>query len=69
MPYCAVHSENAGHFTKDCKYNKMARELKEKDKAAKSSETSNYVFHNTSHEMVSSQGHDSPYMAIGSNTY
>ena len=27
--------ENAGHFTKDYKYNKMARELKEKDEAAK----------------------------------
>ena len=27
--------ENAGHFTKYCKYNKMARELKEKDEAAK----------------------------------
>jgi hypothetical protein len=36
-----------GHFTKDCKYNKMAIELKEKDEAMKSSETTNHVFHNT----------------------
>ena len=37
---------------KDCKYNKMARELKKKDEAARSSETSNHVFHNTGHEAV-----------------
>jgi hypothetical protein len=33
-----------GHFTKDYRYNKMAKELKEKDEAARSSETSNHVF-------------------------
>ena len=58
--------ENAGHFTKDYKYNKMARELKEKDEATKSSETSNHVFYNTSREMVNNQGYDSPYMATDS---
>ena len=58
--------ENAGHFTKDYKYNKMARELKEKDEATKSSETSNHVFHNTRREMVNNMGYGSPYMAIGS---
>jgi uncharacterized membrane protein len=52
-----------GYFTKDYKYNKIARELKEKDKATKSSETPNHVFHNTSHEMVNNQGYGNPYMA------
>jgi hypothetical protein len=50
-PFCG---ENAGHFTKDCKYNKMARQLKEKDEAARSNETSSHVFHNAGHEMVNS---------------
>jgi hypothetical protein len=49
-----------GHFTKDCKYNKMTRELKEKDEATKSSKTYNHVFHNTNREMVNNQGYDSP---------
>ena len=53
--------ENAGHFTKDYKYNKMARELKEKDEAAKSGETFNHVFHNTNHEMVNNQTYTGPY--------
>ena len=35
-------------------YNRMARELKEKDEAARSSKTSNHVFHNTGREMVNS---------------
>jgi hypothetical protein len=61
--------ENAGHFTEDCKYNKMARELKEKEEAAKSSETSNHVFHNTSREMVNNQGYSSPYVATSSNAF
>ena len=51
-PICAVCGENARHFTKDCKYNKMARELKEKGEAARGSETSNHLFHNTSHKTV-----------------
>lgn len=34
-PYCTVCGKNAGHFTKDCKYNKMAKELNEKDKAVR----------------------------------
>jgi hypothetical protein len=42
---------------------KIARELKEKDEATKSSETPNHVFHNTSHEMVNNQGYGNPYMA------
>jgi hypothetical protein len=66
IPYCAVCGENAGHFTKDCKYNKMARELKEKDEATKSSETSNHVFHNANREMVSNQGFSVAYMAPSS---
>jgi hypothetical protein len=44
----------------------MARELKEKDKAMKSSEASNHVFHNTSREMINNQGYGSPYMATNS---
>ena len=65
-PYCAVCRENVGHFIKDCKYNKMVRELKEKDEAAKSSETSNHVFHNTSREMINNQGYSSHYMVTSS---
>jgi len=34
---------------KDYKYNKMARELKEKDESVRSSEIANHVFHNTGH--------------------
>jgi hypothetical protein len=61
-----VCGENAGHFTKDCKYNKMARELKEKDEAVKSSETSNHVFHNTNREMINNQGYGGHYMVTSS---
>ena len=68
-PFCAVCGENTGHFMKDCKYNKMARELKEKDEAARSNKTSNHVFHNTSHEMVNSQGYGSQYMATSSSSF
>ena len=46
----------------------MARELKEKDEAAKSSKTSNHVFHNTTHEMINNQGYGSPYLVTSSNT-
>jgi hypothetical protein len=46
----------------------MARELKEKDKAARRSETSNHVLHNTGHEMVNNQGYNNPYRAASSNT-
>ena len=52
--------------TKDCKYNKMVTELKEKDEATKSSETSNHVFHNTSREIINNQGYGSHYMATSS---
>jgi hypothetical protein len=45
----------------------MARELKEKDAATKSSETSTHVFHNTNREMVNNQGYTSPYMATSTN--
>jgi hypothetical protein len=62
-----VCGKNASHFIKDCKYNKMARELKEKDEAVKSSETSNHVFHNTNREMVNNQGSTNPYMVTSSN--
>ena len=54
---------------KDYKYNIMAKELKEKDEATKSSETSNHVFHNTGCEMVNNQGYDSHYMATSSNSF
>jgi hypothetical protein len=46
MTYCAVCGENVVHFTKYYKYKRMARELKEKDEVARSSETSNHMFHN-----------------------
>jgi hypothetical protein len=49
-----VISQNTTNITK------MARELKEKDEATKSSETSNHVFHNTSCEMVNNQGYTGP---------
>ena len=51
-PICTVCGENTEHLTKDYKYNKMARELKEKGEAARGSETSNHLFHNTSHKTV-----------------
>jgi hypothetical protein len=47
----------------------MARELKEKDKAMKSSETSNHMFHNICHEMVNNQGYASHYMVTSSNSF
>ena len=48
---------------KDCKYNKMAREFKEKDEATRSSETSNLVFHNTGREIANNQGYRSHYLS------
>ena len=42
----------------------MAREVKEKDEAARSNETSNHVFHNTSHETVNNQDYNSVYTKI-----
>jgi hypothetical protein len=47
----------------------MARELKEKDEAARSSETSNHVFHNTGRETVNNQGYGSQYSSANSNTF
>jgi hypothetical protein len=47
----------------------MARELKPKEEAVKSSETSNHVFHNTSREMVNNQGYGNPYVATSSNAF
>jgi hypothetical protein len=44
----------------------MARELKEKDEAVKSSETSNHVFHNTNREMINNQGYGGHYMVTSS---
>ena len=67
-PYYAVCGENAGHFTQDYKCNKMAKELKEKDEAVKSSETSNHMFHNTNRKMANNQGYGSPYKATSSST-
>jgi hypothetical protein len=45
-PYCAVCGENAGHITRDCKYNKMAKELKERDETSRGSEAPKYIYHN-----------------------
>lgn len=50
---------------KDCKYNKMARELKDKDEAAKSNETYNHVFHNTGRE-TANQGFNNHYSLTNS---
>jgi len=54
---------------KDYKYNKMARELQEKDEAARSSETSNHVFHNTGHKTVNNQGYSSHYSSTNSSAF
>ena len=54
---------------KDCKYNKMARELKEKHEATRSSETSNHVFHNTGHEIVNNQDYISHYLSTNSSAF
>ena len=47
----------------------MARELKEKDEAARSSETSNHVFHNTGRETVNNQGYSNHYLLANNNAF
>ena len=67
-PYCTVCDENVGHVTKDCKYNRMVRKLKENDDAARSSEPSKHVFHSASHEIVSHQPFSQPYIPTSIST-
>jgi hypothetical protein len=67
-PYCAICGENAGHFTRDCKYSKMAKEQKEKDDASRSSETPKHVFHNASSAGSShNQPHNQPFFPVESS--
>jgi hypothetical protein len=47
----------------------MARELKEKDEAARSSKTSYHAFHNTCSEIVNNQGYDNQYMSASSSPF
>lgn len=61
-PYCAICDKNTGHVTKDCKYNRMVIELKEKDNAARGSEPSKHVFHSASHEIAPHQTFSHPYI-------
>jgi hypothetical protein len=42
----------------------MARELKEKDKAVKSSEILGHVFHNANHELISNQDFNGAFRAL-----
>ena len=67
-PYCTICGENASHITKDCKYNRMARELKEKDNAARGSKPSKHVFHSANHEIMPHQPFSKPYIPTSVST-
>lgn len=59
--------ENTGHVTKDYKYNRMARELKEKDDAARGSEAPKHVFHSVAHDVATQQLFNHPYIPTNTN--
>lgn len=54
-PIFVLFAAKTGHFTRECKYNKRDKEMKEKGDAGKATDSAGHIFHNPSRELGSAQ--------------